>query len=288
MLKLERIKFEFHGAGWATLPPGTTFGPRVLKDYEFLWMVEGHSMAEWDGRRYELPPGSFALIRPGTRDYYEWDRRVKTQGVYIHFYFERHGAELPGEKNWPALRVLPEGDILRPLMRHVLWLLDRRTPERMELVQGAMRQMLGAYLSGDVQTGGDVATKFPAPVLAALQLAGERLHARKASPTVAELARAAHLSEGHLGRLFRTSLGCGPSAAVRLVRLDHAAALLATSNLPVKEIARLAGFANAFHFSRCFSAAFGLAPRAYRRKYLEGGVVPHSRLQSVRVAARPG
>ncbi|MCW8129913.1 MAG: helix-turn-helix domain-containing protein [Planctomycetota bacterium] len=285
MVNLDRLEFEFHGAGWATLPPGATFGPRTLKDYEFLWMLEGHSIAEWDGVRYDLPPGSFSLIRPGTRDYYEWDKKVKTQGVYVHFYFKHRGLALPPESAWPATRVLPEGDVLRPLMRHVLWLLDHRSPERMERVQSAMRLMLGAYLSGDVQTGGTVARTFPPPVVAALRQISERLNARKPAPTVGELARAAHLSEGHLGRLFRTSLGYGPAEAVRLVRLDHAAALLATSNLPSKEIARLTGFANPFHFSRCFRGAFGIPPRAYRRQYLEGGVVPHSRLQAVRVVA---
>lgn len=286
MKHLDRLKFEFHGAGWATLPPGSTFGPRTLKDYEFLWMAEGHSWAEWNGKRYDLPPGSFSLIKPGTRDYYEWDPKVKTQGVYVHFYFKHGGAELPPEDSWPATRVLPEGDILRPLMRQVLWLLDRRTPERMELVQGAMRQMLGAYVLGDVQTGGEVARTFPAAVVAALRLVSERLNARKPTPTVGELARAAHLSEGHLGRLFRTSLGYGPAEAARLVRLDQSASLLATSNLPAKEISRLTGFANPFHFSRCFREAFGISPRAYRKKYLEGGVVPHSRLQAVRVVSR--
>lgn len=288
MKRLERLKFNFHGAGWATLPPGSTFGPRILNDYEFLWMVEGNSVADWDGKRYALPPGSFSLIRSGTRDYYEWDPKVKTQGVYVHFYFERNGAELPPEKDWPAVRILPESDVLRPLMRHVLWLLDHRSSERMELAQGAMRQMLGAFLSGDVQTGGEVASNLPAPVVTAIRFATERLNARRSPPTLGELARAAHVSDGHLGRLFRTSLGCGPVEAMRLVRLDHAAALLATSNLPAKEVAQLTGFANPFHFSRCFREAFGHSPRTYRKKYAEGSVVPNTRMRAVRVIARPG
>jgi transcriptional regulator GlxA family with amidase domain len=138
-----------------------------------------------------------------------------------------------------------------------------------------------------VQTGGEVASNLPAQVVTAIRFATERLNAKHSPPTLSELARAAHVSDGHLGRLFRTSLGCGPVEAVRLIRLDQAAALLATSNLPAKEISRLAGFANPFHFSRCFREAFSHSPRAYRKKYAEGSVVPSTRMRAVRVIARP-
>jgi len=289
MKHLERLKFKFHGAGWATLPPGSTFGPRVLNDYEFLWMVEGESIAEWDGVRYALPPGTLALIPPGTRDYYEWDRSVNTQGVYLHFIMETRGVELPPKKEWPPLRVLPDGDILRPLMRHAMWLVDHHSPAREELLQLTMRQMLGAYLSGDFHTGAAVTTNFPAPVTRALRFAHERLEAGIArAPTLVELARAAHVSEGHLCRLFRTSVGCGPLQALKQVRLDRAASLLAETNLPAKEIAGLFGFASPFHFSRSFRESFGLSPRAYRRRASLGEVVPNTRLRAVRILSRPG
>jgi len=287
MYGLENAVLGFHGAGWATLPPGSTFGPRTLPDYEFLWMAEGDSVAEWDGNPYPLPPGSLSLITAGTRDFYRWDPKVPTQGVYLHFYFKRRPKALPPDPAWPKVVVLPEGDVLRPLMRHVLWLLDHRTPARLELACGSLRHMLEVFLSGDFQTKAAVTTYLPLAVSEAIRAMTERLARRQAPPTLPELARAAHVSEGHLGRLFRQSLNCGPVEADRLVRIDHAAALLAGSNLPIKEIARLTGFVNPFHFSRCFREVFGLSPRAYRVKALDGSVVPSTRLRAVRTVARP-
>jgi len=274
--------------GWATLPPGSTFGPRILKDYEFLWMIEGESVADWDGRRYDLPPGSLSLVRADTRDAYRWDPRRNTQAVYLHFYFKPRPKGLPPEKDWPPVRVLPEGDILRPLIRYVLWLLDGRTPRRVALANGAMRLLLAAYLSGDFQMRGEVATNLPPPVAKAIRLAHERLHAGRRPPALGELAREACVSAGHLCRLFRVWLGCGPMEAMRRLRLDRAATLLATSNLPVKEVAALTGFPNPFHFSKRFRQNFGIPPRAYRAKAAMGAVVPSTRLLARRTVKLKG
>ncbi len=73
--------------------------------------------------------------------------------------------------------------------------------------------------------------------------------------------------------------------AMRLMRVDRAATLLAGSNLKIQEVSSSVGFENAFHFSRCFREAFGLSPRAYRRKAAEGRVVPQTRLRVVRTLA---
>jgi transcriptional regulator GlxA family with amidase domain len=79
-----------------------------------------------------------------------------------------------------------------------------------------------------------------------------------------DMASAAHVSSGHLARIFRRRFGIGPVRAVELIRLARAAILLQRSNLTVGAIAQACGFANPFHFSRRFSIAYGLPPRAYR------------------------
>ncbi len=67
--------------------------------------------------------------------------------------------------------------------------------------------------------------------------------------------------------------------AWRLARLDRALILLARSNFSVGEVARLCGFASAFHFSRCFSETFGQSPRALRRALKNGAALPPSALR---------
>jgi AraC family transcriptional regulator len=80
-----------------------------------------------------------------------------------------------------------------------------------------------------------------------------------------ELAAAVVLSPGHLFRLFREHYGCSPARVLEQVRLARAAGQLQRSNATLAEVARFTGFANPYHFSRRFSAVYGVAPGAYRR-----------------------
>ena len=79
-----------------------------------------------------------------------------------------------------------------------------------------------------------------------------------------ELAAAASVSVGHLSRLFRAEHGCGPARALELVRLARGLVLLRSGSMSVKEVGAAVGFADQYHFSHRFRAAFGLSPSAYR------------------------
>jgi AraC-like DNA-binding protein len=59
-----------------------------------------------------------------------------------------------------------------------------------------------------------------------------------------------------------------PPARYRLqLRLREACRLLAETDQPIYQIARLVGFADEFYFSRRFHREFSIAPRNYRRMY---------------------
>lgn len=81
----------------------------------------------------------------------------------------------------------------------------------------------------------------------------------------ATLAKLAHVTPSHLATLFRRELGLAPSAYVRQRRLSAARSLLATSDLPVSEIAQRVGFPDPYHFSRVFAKGMGLSPSQYRK-----------------------
>jgi AraC-like DNA-binding protein len=80
----------------------------------------------------------------------------------------------------------------------------------------------------------------------------------------AELAAAAGVSAGQLFRVFRAELGYGPVRALELVRLARSAAMLQRSNSSLAAVAEQHGFANAYHFSRRFSQAYGMPPGTFR------------------------
>lgn len=89
---------------------------------------------------------------------------------------------------------------------------------------------------------------------------------RPADPhDVISMARTAGMSRATLTRYFRTVLQTTPSAFVQKARLTEAAALLRSTDLPIKVVAATAGFASRSHFSRAFAAAHGADPSNYRR-----------------------
>jgi hypothetical protein len=56
------------GGGCATYPPGATYGPRRLLDWEFVWLLEGNATYLRAARGIETespaPQGTLVLCRP--------------------------------------------------------------------------------------------------------------------------------------------------------------------------------------------------------------------------------
>jgi AraC family cel operon transcriptional repressor len=75
---------------------------------------------------------------------------------------------------------------------------------------------------------------------------------------------AAGRSHEHVCRSLKEHFGLTPSALVNQIRLDHAARLLACTDLPTPDIAADCGLENMSHFHAIFREHFGVTPRRYR------------------------
>jgi AraC family transcriptional regulator len=84
--------------------------------------------------------------------------------------------------------------------------------------------------------------------------------------SVAEMATHLGLSPSHFSRSFHRSLNMPPHRYLMARRLNRVLALLATSSMPLAEIALLAGFCDQSHLSRYFRNHFGITPRRFRRQ----------------------
>jgi AraC-like DNA-binding protein len=79
------------------------------------------------------------------------------------------------------------------------------------------------------------------------------------------LSELANLSNEHLRRLCQTELGIAPMQHVTQLRMQRAACLLTTTDMPVSLIANAVGYDNAFAFTTAFKRCFGKNPTNYRR-----------------------
>lgn len=261
--------------GVAVYPPGATFGPRKLKDFEFVWIIEGEAVAQYDQRRIEAPAGTVLLCRAGMTDQYEWSKKRRTIHAFFHFDLGPLPKGWPPTNDWPLSHRLAEDDILRPLFRYVLRLHPLTEPLRSSQMLPTVEVMLKGFISGKFTIAAAPYAELPNAVECALVRIRDVVSQEPSPPVqLADLAKAAHVTPEHLCRLFRKTLDLGPLECVRLARLERAATLLARSNLAVKQITESTGWASPYHFSRRFREVHGMSPRAYRKAVREGKNVP--------------
>ncbi len=79
------------------------------------------------------------------------------------------------------------------------------------------------------------------------------------------LADVAGVSVRQLNRLFHENVGEPPGLAVRRIRLEIAARLLATTDLPLSQVARRCGFSSGETLRQTFVSRFGVTPRTFRQ-----------------------
>jgi AraC-like DNA-binding protein len=84
------------------------------------------------------------------------------------------------------------------------------------------------------------------------------------------LADMAQLSVHHFARAFRQSVGIPPHNYIVQRRVEHAQQLLRNTDLPLSEIAIVAGFTDQSHLARHFRTITGLSPSLARHRFRNG------------------
>ena len=264
------------GFGVAVYPPGAEFGPRVMRDYEFVWLIEGDAEYRWGQTTVAAPEGSIVLCRPGATDAFRWDPVKRTRHGFYHFQITSLPPDFLPEPTWPLVRIPEEGDTLRPLFSHLLSWVGQGNEL---LTRLTMAHMLTAYVSGETSTGEIPRDALHQAIQRTWTFIDSTLEENPgARIALGDMAKAACVTPEHLCRVFKAATGWSPVETLRLARLDRAALLLARSNYGVGEIAHQCGFANPFHFSRQFKGAFGQSPRQMRDAIRAGAIPPVSRL----------
>jgi transcriptional regulator GlxA family with amidase domain len=83
---------------------------------------------------------------------------------------------------------------------------------------------------------------------------------------IAQLADAVLMSPRQLERRFKAGTGYSPLHYLRQLRLQRAAALLATTFEQINQIAQQVGISDARYFRRSFKEYYGVSPGEYRKQ----------------------
>jgi AraC family cel operon transcriptional repressor len=238
--------------------------------YELMGIVAGQGEQHLDAGSQELRAGDVALVRPGDRHAISGLPPHGMEFINIAFPIStwRDFVELTGvdpDGDWDRAPLPPlvrlrgaDADRMTALFRQVLDDFHRRPSvlqlvrfwvELVDLIPGQDNITVGQH-TGVPDWLSDAHAAMHRP---------ENLHG--GIPTFLTLSNVSH---AHLSRSMRTHYGITPGEFVAQLRLGLAATLLTTTPATVTAIAYRCGFASPSYFTRCFRAAHGTSPRAFR------------------------
>jgi AraC-like DNA-binding protein len=240
----------------ADYPPGARTGPRVIDDFELVWMLRGQAVYVTEDGEGTIPPGVLLLVRPGVRHSFAWDTGRPSRHGYVHFDHDLG----PGTE----VRRMTDHDPLAGLCAYLVWLGRERPDAWEDRVDMTLRFLLSAFIEGPLPIDD---AGLPAPLAAAadhLRREWSSLPLRRLG--VDELAASAGVSRSYLSRTFRAAFGRSVGVCLEGLRCSRAETLLLRTDMSIGSIARHCGFADLFHFSHRFARRYGIAPSAYRRR----------------------
>lgn len=249
---------EFLEFGRVHYPPGGRCGPRPQHMFQLVLLLQGSAHIEAGDMNCTVPAGHVALQRPAPREYFQFSETTDTVHTWLMFAV---GANSPLERALAAApRVLPVSPRLADLVDEGDRLGGSTDPFTAALRVQLARAVLLEYMRG-VHEGSGPARHHPQAVLRAL--AHIERHYR-AVTGLEELCEVAHVTPGHLIRLFRRHLGTTPVAYLWGTRIQRATQLIVNSGLRMAEVADQTGFQSPAHLSRAIKQRHGVSPRTLR------------------------
>ncbi len=223
--------------------------------------VNGCGWMSVNGKEYNLPKGSIALIPRNTKNAY----KTPAGGLWEFYWLHPDGplSEL-------FLDAVAESGIFFSktandyaiLMEKLLSLSLNDSDDNDLAISHAVSEVLH-LVAQDLITPHSTHSLSEKAIKYIKERYGEKI-------SVSEIAEALFVSENHLIRVFKKEMGVTPYKYLNDYRILTSAYFLRSSNMGIEEIAESVGFSTSSLFITTFKRSYGCTPKEYRKKALSG------------------
>lgn len=235
--------------------------PRIVNSYELELFREDDGLLYLNGKSYARKKGALLIAKPG-------DKRQSTlhfSAIFLHFDCIDPGIQellhtICGFH--PDLNYESFAPTLLDICKTAL-----SFEPNCDLLAGAK---LTAFLC-EVQKHSTLSTcnAQNASNYFAVSTAVEYMKQNYMQPlTIRKIADYCCLSTSYFHKIFCETTHVTPNNYLLNIRLSHARSLLASTSLPVSEIASKCGFNSQAYFSDCFKHQFSISPSKFRHSFL--------------------
>ena len=242
---------------------GHSSGKRIYKEYSAHFILKGKGTYFVNDKVYELSPGQGFMITPDIPNIYIADETEPWEYIYVSFI----GADAPTLIHNCGLN---DTDVIFSFP------MTEEFVNNLKTMHSACRDIspmgydiLGYFLlamSHLVRQNNQKRTTILPDEYVALACSYMENHMTR-DISISDVANYVRIDRSHLYRLFIKHMGISPSDYLLNIRLKRAVSLLeCEAALSVSEIALSSGFYDLSHFSKLFTAKYGISPGKYKKQ----------------------
>lgn len=229
-----------------------------------IYCVDGRGWANVNGREIEISPGEYLIIPEKEKHKYGADNQQPWSIYWVHF-TGKNGVDFVkllkrGEASLSASISYSEDRI--HLFNNIYNTLEKGySLDNLVYVNLLLNCFLASFCfpqlyhvpAQKMQGGIDIVIEFM------------QTHIQQ-TVSLQELSELIHISPSHFSALFKRKTGYSPLEYFTHLKIQKACQYLEFTDMHIKEISYLFGFADPFYFSRLFSKYMGVSPLEYRKR----------------------
>lgn len=234
---------------------------------ELLFIADGQSDYEIDGKSYRARAGDIVLFHPNV-----WhEEHSLSDHPFTFYYVGFHSLQIKGlPPNWlteaeeaPIFSALARYDRIKSLFDQLMDEADAGWNGSLSGVQSLLELLL---LEVHRTLRMPMARKRSFAHVAIAQIRRIMEERYYESLTIRELADAVYTSPSYVSHLFREHVGESPIQFLIRLRVSAAKRYLSTTDLSLEQIAERVGYGSPTSFQNVFKKTTGLTPGRYRKK----------------------